>query len=74
MLVCFWDFWYKCTMRCAKVPESRFHDEAVQQTLQYLYARRSAVETLIRSLEQYARFDENAVLMQRPGANGINLH
>jgi hypothetical protein len=60
-------------MRCTKVPETRVHDQAVQDTLQYLYDRRSVVETLIRSLEQYARFDEGQGIGQRT-VPGSNLH
>ena len=47
-----WYFWYICTMMAKKV--SHRDPRLVQKQLEYLYSRRSAVETLIRSLENYA--------------------
>lgn len=58
-------------MRCTKVLEAPAHEQSVRQTLEYLYDRRSAVETLIRSLEQYAQFGEPPVMAQR-AANTAN--
>jgi hypothetical protein len=37
-----------------------------QKELKYLYQRRSAVDTLIRSLEDYDRFREKALQGRKP--------
>jgi hypothetical protein len=57
LIVFAWIIWYTCTMPLGKkayiplVPTRRLKKE-----LEYLYARRSAVDLLIESLERYDRF------------------
>lgn len=43
-------------MLCKKVLSAPVEEQAIRRELEYLYHRRSAVELLIRSLEQYERF------------------
>jgi hypothetical protein len=48
------------------MPETRptvFYARGVRKELQYLYARRSTIDTLIQSLEDYDRF--RALRMER---------
>ena len=49
-----WYFWYICTMITKKV--SPRDPRLIQEQLEYLYSRRSSIETLIRSLENYAEW------------------
>ncbi len=48
--------WYLCTMLGKKALSSPSDEQNIRRELEYLYHRRSAVEMLIRSLEQYDRF------------------
>jgi|HubBroStandDraft_4_1064222.scaffolds.fasta_scaffold548902_1 hypothetical protein len=52
-----WAVWYICTM-FAKKPTSPSPppDRGYRKELEYLHARKSAVESLIQSLEDYDRF------------------
>ncbi len=43
-------------MLSKKVLSAPNHEQTIRRELEYLYHRRSAVEMLIRSLEQYDRF------------------
>lgn len=56
-------------MPCRKVLEARAQEEVVLEQLQYLYYRRSAVEVLIRSLENYEKLDP-----QRLPASAVTLN
>ncbi len=48
--------WYMCTMLVHRVVLPMTPIREFRKELQYLYERRSAVEALIRSLEEYARY------------------
>lgn len=45
-----------CTMFAKKVTSTSVPDRAYRKELDYLYARKSAVDALIQSLEDYGRF------------------
>ena len=47
-----------CTMLAKKKPPVSASTGAYRQELDYLYARRSAIDSLIESLEDYDRFRE----------------
>ncbi len=49
-------------MRCDKVLGHTSPEQDIRKELQYLYDRRTAVETLIRSLEYYGQFQERPVV------------
>ena len=50
-------FWYTCTMLGKKAsPMTSIDDPNDRKKLEYLYARRFTLDTLIRTLEQYDRF------------------
>lgn len=55
-------------MRCAKALDKPVREDAIRKELQYLYDRRSAVETLIRSLEYYDRFAGSSVSLSHKTA------
>ena len=40
-------------------------DRGLQKELEYLYARRSAIDTLMKSLENYDRFRESRVDVEK---------
>ncbi len=44
------------------------HEDTIRRELEYLYHRRSAVEMLIRSLEQYDRFRSQGEARNRKSA------
>lgn len=43
-------------MLAKKSPPTELNDPKYRKKLEYLYARRSTIDTLIHSLEQYDRF------------------
>ena len=47
-----------CTMLVKKKTPVSASTSAYRQELDYLYARRSAIDSLIESLEEYDRFQE----------------
>jgi hypothetical protein len=49
-------------MRSDKVLCATSPEQDIRKELQYLYDRRTAVESLIRSLEYYGQFQERPVL------------
>ncbi len=51
-----YEFWYICTMFVKKAPNSASPVRAHRKQLEYLYARRSAIDALIQTLEDYGRF------------------
>jgi hypothetical protein len=48
-----------------KEPDTAVAGRTYQKKLEFLYARRSAIDALIESLEQYDRFRERGVLDQK---------
>ena len=50
--------WYICTMSAKKELPASAPVPAYRKELEYLYARRSAIDTLIESLQDYDRFRE----------------
>jgi hypothetical protein len=57
-IVNFWEFWYICTMFVKKAMTSSSPGGMRRKQLDYLYARRTAIDSLIRTLEEYDRFRE----------------
>jgi hypothetical protein len=56
-------FWYMCTMLFQKkVPITLIPSRSLKKELEYLYARRSAIDSLIESLEGYTRYRTERVL------------
>ena len=53
-------FWYNSTMFAKKEIPMSASARAYRQELEYLYARRSAIDSLIESLEEYDRSREVA--------------
>lgn len=56
-----WQFWYICTMFPKKAPATSsspysHSNGGYRKELDYLYARKSAVDALIQTLEDYDRF------------------
>lgn len=55
-----------CTMFAKKPPVPFAPIRGFEKELEYLYARRSLIDTLIRSLEEYDRFREKSIHVRKP--------
>ena len=54
-------------MNCSNVLGPLPQEDVIRRELQYLYDRRSAIEMLIRSLENYDRYRERPITAEKHG-------